>query len=458
MTKQDWFIEAMDRMENIHFSTPHVQNLFDDGSMRYHLVISSSRAVELTSGSESQMGVLLVDMDYSSVSRMLEKINTSGKGQYYYLCDAKGNIIYHPHQIQFDGDVPENSEVAAKSQNSIYDDYLNGVHRKIMVDTISYTGWKLVCVMPYSIFTNKMADVKQFVFVIMIAVVMADVDESHSAAFKYGMKMAASEYGVDVVMISKENLNNMSDEIDVIKQEINKKADAVVFKPTAEKMTEEKSLNTLIRINKKTPIMVVGDQAGSASFKSLNTVEFDQYSMGAELAQKLIADNNGTLSGKKIGIYCENTESDACKKRIDGIKDTLAESDCVVMWIVSGVSDTGEKINLQSQRKVDIVLAIDDASVVEAAKEASDNNLQGALVYGIGNSTEAIYYLDSGWTEALITPDEFAAGYKSVVGLVDMLRGSRKYSVEEKPVSYQLLTRKNLFDEENKKLLYAISQ
>lgn len=100
------------------------------------------------------------------------------------------------------------------------------------------------------------------------------------------------------------------------------------------------------------------------------------------------------------------------------------------------------EINLQSQRKVDIVLAIDDASVVEAAKEASDNNLQGALVYGIGNSTEAIYYLDSGWTEALITPDEFAAGYKSVVGLVDMLRGSRKYSVEEKPVSYQLLTRK----------------
>ena len=73
-----------------------------------------------------------------------------------------------------------------------------------------------------------------------IAVVMADVDESHSAAFKYGMKMAASEYGVDVVMISKENLNNMSDEIDVINQEINKKADAVVFKPTAEKMTEEK--------------------------------------------------------------------------------------------------------------------------------------------------------------------------------------------------------------------------
>ncbi|MFQ7713997.1 MAG: hypothetical protein ACLRI8_05800 [Agathobacter rectalis] len=112
--------------------------------------------------------------------------------------------------------------------------------------------------------------------------------------------------------------------------------------------------------------------------------------------------------------------------------------------MVSGVSDTGEKINLQSQRKVDIVLAIDDASVVDAAKEASDNNLQGALVYGIGNSTEAIYYLDSGWTEALITPDEFAAGYKSVVGLVDMLRGSRKYSVEEKRYLTSFLPEKSV--------------
>ena len=44
-----------------------------------------------------------------------------------------------------------------------------------MVDTISYTGWKLVCVMPYSIFTNKMADVKQFVFVIMIIMAMMSV-------------------------------------------------------------------------------------------------------------------------------------------------------------------------------------------------------------------------------------------------------------------------------------------
>lgn len=52
-------------------------------------MISSSRVVELTNGTDTQLGVLLVDMDYSGISRMMERINTSGKGQYFYLCDGE---------------------------------------------------------------------------------------------------------------------------------------------------------------------------------------------------------------------------------------------------------------------------------------------------------------------------------------------------------------------------------
>ena len=100
VTDQDWFRQAIEEMENMHFSAPHIQNLFDDGTMRYYWVISLSRAVELTDGGESQLGVLLVDMDYSGISRMMMRINESNSGQYYYLCDNTGNIIFHPRQIQ----------------------------------------------------------------------------------------------------------------------------------------------------------------------------------------------------------------------------------------------------------------------------------------------------------------------------------------------------------------------
>src|SRR5699024_5781728 len=145
ITNQDWFQQAMEEMENMHFSTPHIQNLFDDGTMRYYWVISLSRAVELTDGGESQLGVLLVDMDYSGISRMMMQINESNSGQYYYLCDNTGNIIFHPRQIQIsEENGMENNEEITQYKDGIYNDVLDGENRKIIVNTISYTGWKLV--------------------------------------------------------------------------------------------------------------------------------------------------------------------------------------------------------------------------------------------------------------------------------------------------------------------------
>lgn len=173
VTKQEWFTDAMEKVENIHFSSPHIQNLFDDGTMRYYRVISSSRVVQLTDGMNSQIGVLLVDMDYSSISRMMEQINAAGNGQYFYLCDKDGEIIYHPHQILLDHEgEQEGNQKAAASREKIYEEYVNGVHRKVMVGTIGYTGWRLVCVMPYSIFVNNMADMNQFVFILILLVAM----------------------------------------------------------------------------------------------------------------------------------------------------------------------------------------------------------------------------------------------------------------------------------------------
>lgn len=173
VTKQEWFMHAMNQMENIHFSTPHVQNLFDDGSCRYYWVISSSRVVELTNGSNTQLGVLLVDMDYSGIARMMDRINTAGGGQYFYLCDSNGQIIYHPHQVQLDNGMKnESSKKAATAKESVYEERVNGERREIVVDTIGYTGWKLVCVMPYSIFSSKMLDIKQFVLILILLMAM----------------------------------------------------------------------------------------------------------------------------------------------------------------------------------------------------------------------------------------------------------------------------------------------
>lgn len=173
VTEQDWYKQALKEMENMHFSTPHIQNLFDDGTQRYYWVISLSRVVELTDNGVAQMGVLLVDMDYSSISRMMNQINRSTNGQYYYLCDSRGEIIYHPRQIQIsDGIAKEDSEIVAEYKDGVYDLPFEGEQRKVIVNTISYTGWKLVGVISYDTLSAGTINIRYFVILIILLMAM----------------------------------------------------------------------------------------------------------------------------------------------------------------------------------------------------------------------------------------------------------------------------------------------
>lgn len=173
VSRQDWYEQAVSEMENMHFSTPHIQNLFDDNSLRYYWVLSLSRVVEFSEGGDPQMGVLLVDMDYSNIFRMMKQINISDNDQYYYLCDNNGQIIYHTRQTQIENGIfKENSLKAAGYKDGVYDEIFEGEHRKVIVNTISYTGWKLVGVIPYSVFNRGMFNIRYFIAILMLLMAM----------------------------------------------------------------------------------------------------------------------------------------------------------------------------------------------------------------------------------------------------------------------------------------------
>ena len=100
ITAQSWFQKANEKMENLHFSTPHVQSIFADSTSRYSWVISLSRTVELTRGGEISRGVLLVDMAYSGIEQLFDKVNTGGAG-YTYLIDGAGELFIIPDRELF---------------------------------------------------------------------------------------------------------------------------------------------------------------------------------------------------------------------------------------------------------------------------------------------------------------------------------------------------------------------
>lgn len=176
ITNQKWFINAMDQMENIHFSTPHVQNLFDNTSYRYYWVVSLSRAVELTDNGNSTLGMLLVDMNYSSIEQLFQKANTDNSSEYLYLMDSNGEIIYHPKQkLIYTSLFEENNLEAAGYQDGSHQEVFNGEKRLITVKTVSYTGWKIVSVIPMSSFNMGLYGTRMFVIMLVALLILATI-------------------------------------------------------------------------------------------------------------------------------------------------------------------------------------------------------------------------------------------------------------------------------------------
>ena len=144
----DWFQDAARSMENLHFSTPHVQNIFDDPDYPYRWVVSLSRHVQLTRGGVTESGVLLVDMSFSGIEEVCRDV-TLANGGYLYLIDGGGELIYHPRQqLIYAGLLEENNRAAAAYRDGSHREEFQGQSRQVTVKTVGYTGWKLVGVAP----------------------------------------------------------------------------------------------------------------------------------------------------------------------------------------------------------------------------------------------------------------------------------------------------------------------
>ena len=171
--QQDWFSNATDEIENIHFSTPHIQNLFTDGAFKYYRVVSLSRSVDINDGETPVSGVLLIDMKYSIIEEALDRINEDTNGIYYYLCNSDGELIYHPRKVEIDrGIISEESTRIAGYEDGTYELNLNGGRANYIISSIAYTGWKVVGVVPDKIQTISINKFRYYVIITIIFLIM----------------------------------------------------------------------------------------------------------------------------------------------------------------------------------------------------------------------------------------------------------------------------------------------
>lgn len=169
VTHAQWFLKALDRTENLHFSSPVIQNLFINTEHRYNRVISLSSAVEITSGKSTMGGVLLIDLKYNSLTELFDHVSLANGG-YIYLIDDNGELIYHPEQqLIASGLAKENHLVAATYDDGGHMEKFNGETRSIIVRTVGYTGWRIVGVIPQQgIVLNQLDNVLIIIFIFLL--------------------------------------------------------------------------------------------------------------------------------------------------------------------------------------------------------------------------------------------------------------------------------------------------
>lgn len=166
-----------------------------------------------------------------------------------------------------------------------------------------------------------------------------------------------------------------------------------------------------------------------------------------EKLEKYLSDYEITLSGP---YFC-------CIVVYTSDRKVLENAGATIEWFVAGDFEEHKDAFLEAQPPVDIVLALDDRSVVRFGEYAVSHPSVQTSVYGIAHSMEAVYYLDEDIVNCLVVPDEFNVGYQSLTKIADQIQ---KTSVEipKQAVSYTIIRKETLFTEENQNILFTMGQ
>ena len=284
-----------------------------------------------------------------------------------------------------------------------------------------------------------------------VSVILENAGDSQWSALKYGLKMAAEEEGIELAVVDVEEGLDAEAQKKVFEREIEDGADALIVQPVLDKNDQE----VLKKIEKRVPVMLVGYEAEKGETRyDLPVIKEDNYEMGQALAEEMLKDFEGNIEEKKIGLLLASTDSNMLSSRECGFKDALEDKNANILEL-SLDSFLNREDNTES--KVDIVIALDDSNLTAIGEYLASSQPHGELLYGIGQSTEAIYYLDKGIAECVVVPDEFNVGYQS---LSEVARKLDHYfeNMKKQTVSYSVIRKETLFSKENQELLLTMSQ
>lgn len=282
-----------------------------------------------------------------------------------------------------------------------------------------------------------------------LTVLIPSPEEEEWNAFVNGIRQGAEEENLSVIL----NGSEAGDEGDLVMQSVEDGSDAVILQPGRIR-DEEKVLRSA---SSGTPLTlaVYPCRDGSGYFREILP---DRYGMGKALADEIIKDYGGSLSGHSVGIL-DSAEDAGLEEGCEaGLLGRIRQASAEISWTIHPADASSLEEALSEAPPADIIVGLDTRSLVAAGSKETTNSFNGTVIYGIGASAASIHDLDVGAVQKILVPDDFLLGYKCALSASDQIHHRLWRRADRVELGYEILSREDIFTERGEEILYSVVQ
>lgn len=268
-----------------------------------------------------------------------------------------------------------------------------------------------------------------------------------------GAELGAEEFGAELEVAGAMSETDIEGQIERIRASIEKQPDAILVAPgDYSRMSDvlQEVVDCGIRL-------ILLDSVIDRDIAD-SVVATDNYLAGVELGKY----TQTLLEGDPvIGIVAHVQGASTAIERENGIRDGLGKYEQNVREVVF-CGSSYEKAYLLTEELLErypdlnVLIGTNEYSAVGAARAIKDKGMAGKItMVGFDNSVEEIQLLEEGVFQGIIIQKPFNIGYLGVEQAVRVLEG--KKAEKNLDSGCRLITKENIYEEENQRLLYPFS-
>ncbi len=178
----------------------------------------------------------------------------------------------------------------------------------------------------------------------------------------------------------------------------------------------------------------------------ITAVEPDPEIVSHILLQEIISDYGGVFTGRTVAILGGSPYNEFCNSLLNSLGEGIVRAGGDVFWKKQTPYNVSSL--LKKSKHTDVVIALDDDSLSQAAAYLKGKRGRGRKLYGVGCSSTSAYYLDKGVISAMVTCDYFTIGYESIEAT---LKGE---DIKKIKIDPRLIRSGEVYVEKNEKLLF----